>query len=192
MDLASHRSLALGKLEQVVGEDVVANGLHVLRARAGFSRNHLRPIADVVLNVRPVLVLEPVVDLQSSVLAGLGRSILNPTEIADGDVRVVVVAAVFVDARDSDAQGFAVTEEYAIGGGKTVDVHATRGEEQLLVEIETGRSDIEAKAAKLCDQGGRVVFVFTDAHVREGHRASVLALLPAARLLTTGELQEIQ
>jgi hypothetical protein len=88
-------------------------------------------------------------------------------------------------------QGFTVTEEHPIGGGKTVDLHAVRGEDHLFVEVETGRSDIIANATKCQGLTGCVVFVFTDARVREELAADIRAVLPGVRLLTTAELQEL-
>jgi hypothetical protein len=88
-------------------------------------------------------------------------------------------------------QGFTVTEEHPIGDGKTVDLHATRDNEQLFVEIETGRSDIIANAAKCVALGGTVLFVFTDAQVRDEHAADIRAALPTARLFTTADLREL-
>src|SRR2546429_1709633 len=53
------------------------------------------------------------------------------------------------DVCSSDlAQGFTVIEEYATGGGKSVDLYAVRGEQLLAVEVETGRSDIMANVTK--------------------------------------------
>jgi hypothetical protein len=88
-------------------------------------------------------------------------------------------------------QGFTVTEEHPIGDGKTVDLHAVRGEEHVFIEVETGRSDIIANATKCADLIGRVVFVFTEARVREEHAAALDAVLPTARLLTTADLRDL-
>ncbi len=88
-------------------------------------------------------------------------------------------------------RGFSVTDEYALGGGKTVDVHALRGEKELFIEIETGRSDIVANAEKLKNTNGHVVFVFTTEQEREKHRAAILHLRPDATLITTGTLDDL-
>jgi hypothetical protein len=79
-----------------------------------------------------------------------------------------------------ERQGYAVTEEYPVGEGKTVDLRATRGAEVLWVEVETGRSDIPANIAKCRALSGRVVFVFTDAQTRDQYRDQV----PGAALTT--------
>lgn len=97
----------------------------------------------------------------------------------------------FIIADRLRKRGFTVTEEYAVGGGKTVDVHAERGEEHLFVEVETGRSDIGANAAKCAALRGTVLFVFTDAQVRDEHAADIRTALPTARLLTTADLREL-
>jgi hypothetical protein len=97
----------------------------------------------------------------------------------------------FIIADRLRTHGFSVTIEYALGGGKTVDLYAARGDEHLFIEVETGRSDIPANAAKLRGVTGHVLFVFTDARVREEHAAIIRAVLPTARLLATAELHEL-
>jgi hypothetical protein len=97
----------------------------------------------------------------------------------------------FVVADRLRKHGFTVTEEYALGGGKTIDLYAVRGERRVFIEVETGRSDIPANASKCTTVTGSVLFVFTDARVREEHAASIRAVLPTARLLTTAELDEL-
>lgn len=84
--------------------------------------------------------------------------------------------------------GYQVTVEHPVGNGKTVDLHATRGDEQVFIEIETGRSDIPANATKCASLQGSVFFIFTDARVRDEHAAAIHWVLPRARLLTTAEL----
>jgi hypothetical protein len=88
-------------------------------------------------------------------------------------------------------QGYSVTPEYPIGNGRTVDLHAARDEEQLFVEIETGRSDITANAAKCIGSNGTVIFLFTDARVRDEHADELRKILPTARLLTTTDLDHM-
>lgn len=88
--------------------------------------------------------------------------------------------------------GFVVVEEHPIGGGKTADLHAVRGEEQVFVEVETGRSDIIANATKCAMLTGTIWLVFTEARVREEYAAQLHTVLPTARLITTAELPEIR
>lgn len=93
----------------------------------------------------------------------------------------------FVVADRLRGQGFSVTDEYPVGGGKTVDLHAVRGDQRLIVEVETGRSDITANATKCAGQDAEVSFVFTNAQVRSAHEQSIRAVLPGAVLLTTAQ-----
>jgi len=90
------------------------------------------------------------------------------------------------------AQGFTVTEEFPLGGGKTVDLHGTRAHDQVFVEVETGRSDIMANAQKCTSAPGRVVFVFTDARMRTAYEAQLRTVLPAATLITTADLASMR
>lgn len=87
--------------------------------------------------------------------------------------------------------GYQLTPEYPVGGGKTVDLLAERDTKKVFVEIETGKSDIAANAAKLRDVLGRIVFVFTNEQERETHRSMILAVRPDAELLTTATLESL-
>lgn len=89
-------------------------------------------------------------------------------------------------------QGFTVTEEYATGGGKSVDLYAVRGEQRLAVEVETGRSDIMANVTKCAALNAEVIFVFTDAPTRSMHEAAIQAALPAARLHTVADINGLR
>lgn len=97
----------------------------------------------------------------------------------------------FIIADRLRKRGFTVTEEYAVGGGKTVDLHAVRDQEHVFVEVETGRSDISANAAKCAALTGNVLFVFTDTRIRDEHAAELQKLVPSARLLLTNELANL-
>jgi hypothetical protein len=98
----------------------------------------------------------------------------------------------FVIAQRFRRQGFSVTEEFPIGEGRAVDLHATRGDEQRFIEIETGRSDINANITKCTGLHGSVIFVFTDPRVRDKHEATIRNTLPGATVITTAELQELR
>lgn len=65
-------------------------------------------------------------------------------------------------AEDYRARGYTVEEEVQIGEGKAVDLVATKGDERIPIEIETGKSDTEANVNK-CKEAGldRVLFVST-------------------------------
>lgn len=89
-------------------------------------------------------------------------------------------------------QGFRVTEEYPVGGGKTVDLFASRGDQRVMIEVETGRSDIPANVAKCAGQDAEIFFAFTSAQARAAHEAMIRAALPEARLITTGEASALR
>ena len=63
--------------------------------------------------------------------------------------------------------GYSVTEEYPIGGGKTIDLVAMRDGRRIAFEIETGSSASAANAQKCLDAGSEEVFVVaTSARLR--------------------------
>jgi len=86
-----------------------------------------------------------------------------------------------------EARGYRVTPEYAVGDGRAVDLHATRNDQELFVEIETGKSNIPANIAKCRDLPGTVVFVFTDQRILEQYRHT----LGNATALTTADLDQL-
>lgn len=49
--------------------------------------------------------------------------------------------------------------EKPLGGGRTVDIEAKRGDELIAVEIETGKSDAQANLTKLIDAGYKDIWV---------------------------------
>jgi hypothetical protein len=81
------------------------------------------------------------------------------------------------------ACGYDVTEEYPLGGGKTVDLIAARDGRQVAIEIETGKSDAGANAKKCLNAGmDSVVVVATSARVRQAIARDLL-LRPEVGLL---------
>lgn len=94
----------------------------------------------------------------------------------------------FTIAEHLRAHGFTVAEEAPIGGGKTVDLLATRHDQQFVIEVETGRSDIIANAQKCAAVSGEVVFVFTDPRTQASVAPQIHALLPAARIMGTSDV----
>jgi hypothetical protein len=84
-----------------------------------------------------------------------------------------------------------VTEEAPLGGGKTVDLLATREQHQIVIEVETGRSDIIANALKCAAFDGEVAFVFTDPRVKATYAPQINALLAAARVISTSDLSTL-
>jgi hypothetical protein len=65
------------------------------------------------------------------------------------------------------ASGYSVTEEYPVGGGKTIDLVAERDGKGIAFEIETGKSDAASNVQKCLDAGiGHVVVVATSEDAR--------------------------
>ena len=61
-------------------------------------------------------------------------------------------------------QGYEVTEEAPIGGGRAIDVLAGKKDRKVAFEIETGKSDVAANVKKCIDAGvDKVVIVATSA-----------------------------
>lgn len=86
--------------------------------------------------------------------------------------------------------GYAVAEEFPLGGGKTADVRAERDNHVLFIEVETGRSDIAANVAKYRSDADLVVF-FTSAEVAQRYRDLVMLDRPGTRCLTPAEIDRI-
>jgi hypothetical protein len=64
-------------------------------------------------------------------------------------------------AQQLAAQGYTVVEECPVGGGKTIDLLATKDGQRLAVEVETGKSDATANVQKCLDAGVDQVLVVT-------------------------------
>lgn len=56
-------------------------------------------------------------------------------------------------AEDYRRRGYVVNEEVAIGGGRSVDLVATKDGKRTAIEVETGKSDTEANLTKCKKQG---------------------------------------
>jgi len=66
------------------------------------------------------------------------------------------------------ASGYAVTEEYPVGGGRTIDLVAERDGKRIAFEIETGKSDAAGNVQKCLDAGmDRVIVVAVTAGVQD-------------------------
>jgi hypothetical protein len=64
------------------------------------------------------------------------------------------------------ACGYMVEQEVPIGGGKAVDLVATRDGDRIAFEIETGKSDAGANVGKCLDAGwDKVVIIATSATI---------------------------
>jgi len=68
--------------------------------------------------------------------------------------------------------GYAVADEYAVAGG-FVDLHATKAEHEVFVEIETGKSDVTANIEKCKALDGTVVFFFLSDALRTTYQDAV-------------------
>ncbi|MCK6478697.1 MAG: DUF87 domain-containing protein [Planctomycetes bacterium] len=75
-----------------------------------------------------------------------------------------------------ESQGYAVEREVPIDGG-VVDLVATRGQERVAVEVETGKSDALGNVARLAGKGFTRVLVVA---VRDGLAVALRPLLGAA------------
>jgi hypothetical protein len=83
-------------------------------------------------------------------------------------------------------QGYSVTLEKPIGGGKTVDIVAEKGNERIAIEIETGRSDILANVEKCLAIGFDRILVVATTEQSEMKVNSVLKstlLLPNPKII---------
>jgi len=81
-----------------------------------------------------------------------------------------------------EARGYTVSEEYSLGGGKRVDLHAQRQDKVLLIEVETGKSDVRGNIAKCAGRGIIVVFFTSKGALDEARPA-----MPADVLLVSPE-----
>ncbi|MDX2154026.1 MAG: DUF87 domain-containing protein [Bryobacteraceae bacterium] len=80
-----------------------------------------------------------------------------------------------------EARGYTVTREYQLGNGHRVDLLATRGPRRILIEIETGKSDISGNADKCQGHGHLIVFFTTTIAWRQHQKklpTGVLAIYP--------------
>jgi len=57
------------------------------------------------------------------------------------------------------AEGYKVAKEVPTGGGKTIDIVATRAGKQIAFEIETGKSDAAANIRKCREAGFEEIVV---------------------------------
>ena len=90
-------------------------------------------------------------------------------------------------AEQLSATGYKVAEEVPVGGGKAIDLVATKDGQRIGFEIETGKSDAAANVRKCLDAGmDRVVIVATSADVRS-RLARKLRPHPSVDLLTGSE-----
>lgn len=89
-----------------------------------------------------------------------------------------------------ERHGYGVVDEFPLGGGKTADLRAARGDRVLFIEVETGRSDIAANIAKYPSPADLIVF-FTSAAVAQRYRDLVVLDRPGTRCLTPSEFDQV-
>jgi hypothetical protein len=88
-----------------------------------------------------------------------------------------------------ERQGYTVTEEFPLGGGKSADLRAERAGRVLFVEVETGRSDVAANVAKYGDAD--LVVFFTSEDVAAQYRPLIALDRPATRCCTPADLDQL-
>ena len=67
-------------------------------------------------------------------------------------------------------RGFQIECEAPVGGGRTIDLRATKDDRVLSIEVETGRSDIPSNIGKCAALEGLVLFFFVKPADAEEHR----------------------
>lgn len=125
-------------------------------------------------------------------LTDFGRSICESNGIDPGPrPRASIEHSYWVlrAAEHYETRGYEVTREYAVTGDGKVDLLAERPGERIAIEIETGKSDIEANLAKLLGAGfDRVLFLAASPAAvtacQKALQASPLRDVPAVELLT--------
>jgi len=89
------------------------------------------------------------------------------------------------------ASGYAVTEEYPLGGGKTIDLVAERDGKRIAFEIETGKSDAAENVRKCLGAGvERVIVVAVSAGVHD-RLSRTLRLRPGVELHDGNEVLQV-
>jgi len=70
-------------------------------------------------------------------------------------------------------EGYTVEEEVHIGGGKAVDLVATKDDKKIAIEVETGKSDVDGNVRK-CREAGfdKIVCIPTVAYARQCRKKS--------------------
>lgn len=138
-------------------------------------------------------VATPTAQVKILSLTALGRDLLERAGIAVTRSRHGGAAHEYWKAmvrEHLERRGYVVQEEYSLGEGKTVDLHAS-GSRELFIEIETGHSDIMANITKVARVPGDVIFLFTAESVRQTYEAAIHEARPDAHILTTNELDRL-
>ena len=72
------------------------------------------------------------------------------------------------------AQGYVVTEEAPIGGGRTIDLLSERDGKRIALEVETGKSDVRSNVRKcLAADVDKIIVVAVRRSVRNSIRAAI-------------------
>jgi len=87
-----------------------------------------------------------------------------------------------------EREGYTATEEFPVGEGRTVDLRAQRGRHEIVVEIETGKSDVQANIEKCRTLPATIVFFFLTTALRDNWQE---ALPRTALALTRGDLDQV-
>ena len=83
--------------------------------------------------------------------------------------------------------GYEVVEEFAVGGGKTIDLVATKGGKRIAFEIETGKSDVAGNVDKCLAAGFRQVVVVATSTAALHALARIVPVRYHVNLLTGAE-----
>lgn len=135
------------------------NSLKESMEQRGLLRGHEITLADTGGRKVVLELLQPGVEL----LQHLGYTCKFPY-FANGAEHEHAKAQV---AQHLQAQGYKVTKEFHLPGEGRIDVVGERGPERVAVEVETGKSDIEANLAKLeKSHANRAIAVPTNSHAR--------------------------
>jgi hypothetical protein len=78
-----------------------------------------------------------------------------------------------------EQHGYAVQEEFPVGGGHTVDLHASKGARRLSIEIETGKSDVMGNIEKCQGLPGQTYFFFTASELKPNYEHTLRDVLGA-------------
>jgi len=88
------------------------------------------------------------------------------------------------------ARGYSVSEEYSLDNGKRVDLRAVSPGREFLIEIETGKSNIEANIEKCAGHPATVVLFFTNQQAL-AHAAGILSAHPSVIALCPNTLSSL-
>ena len=91
-------------------------------------------------------------------------------------------------AEDLRARGYDVTEECPLGGGKAIDLVATRNGERVALEIETGKSDVLANVKKCLGAGLDKVIIMATSRKTEEVAKTLAIQYPQVECVAAGNV----